>query len=68
MDNLNPENLTPAEEIKKAEEQGNKALETITLTRQADGNWKCKGIKNGKELEIRAGKPEDGLVEFLTHA
>ena len=59
-------NETPAEEIKKAEEQGDKPVETITLAKQADGNWKCKGIKNGKEIEIRAGKPEDCLMEFLT--
>ena len=59
---------TPEEAIKQAEEMKDKPVETITLTRQQDGNWKCKGIKNGKELEIRAVKPEDALIEYLTTA
>ncbi len=81
MDNLNPENLTPAEEIKKAEEQGGKDFisysdaefnpvknpKVISVMQMVDGNWKAFGQKNGKMLCIRGVKPEDCLVEFLTH-
>jgi hypothetical protein len=77
MDNLNPENLTPAESIKKSEEQqGSKEQEfdpyknpdAIGIIRQKDGNFKLWGQKNGKIIEIRAIKPEDAIVEFQTHA
>jgi len=59
-------NETPEEAIKKAEEMQDKTVESIILTKQEDGNWKAKGIKNGKELEIRGVKPEDCLGEYLT--
>lgn len=76
MDNLNPENLTPAESIKKAEElQGDtkqefdpyKNPDAIVIIKQPDGNYKLYGQKNGLMIELRTGKPEDALVEFLTH-
>lgn len=81
MDNLNPENLTPAESIKKAEEMGGLPVELMTdfifnpkvndnvisLIKQKDGNWKAYGQKHGKMIELRGVKPEDVLGEFLTH-
>lgn len=81
MDNLNPENLTPEQEIRKAEAQQGTELEVatdshfnpyknsdvISIIRQKDGNYKCFGQKNGKLIEIRAIKPEDALGEFLIH-
>jgi len=79
MNNLNPEDLTPAEEIKKAEDQQGKLSysdaefnpekndKVISIMKQMDGNWKAFGQKNGKILVIRGVKPEDVLVEFLTH-
>ena len=80
MDNLNPENLTAAESIKKAEEmQGRSVLEyedshfnpvkndkVISIIQQNDGNWKAYGQRNGKMLEVRQGKPQDVLGVFLT--
>lgn len=82
MDNLNPEDLTPEESIKKAEEmQGiseevtpdfyfspNRNPDVISIIKQKDGNWKIFGQKNGKMIELRGGKPEDVLSEFLTHS
>lgn len=77
MDNLNPKNLTAEESIKKAEAlqgTGNQEFnpyknpEAISIIKQKDGNWKIWGQKNGKMIELRAIKPEDGIVEFLIHA
>lgn len=76
MDNLNPENLTPAEELKKAEEmQGTgeqefdpyKNPEAISIIKQKDGNFKLWGQKFGKMVELRGVKPEDVVAEFITH-
>ena len=67
---------TPAESIKEAEEmQGtqeqefnpHKNPEAIAIIRQKDGNWKLWGQRFGKMVELRAGKPEDVLMGFLTH-
>lgn len=74
------DDLTPVEEIKKAEEmQGKEFLsisesefnpqknpQVISLMHQLDGNWKAFGQKNGKLLVTRGIKPEDVLSEFLT--
>ena len=82
MDNLNPENLTPAEEIKKAEEQGGKDFisysdaefnpvknpNVIAIMQMMDGNFKAFGQRNGKMLVTRAVKPQDALEEHLTSA
>ena len=77
MDNLNPENLTPAEEIKKAEEiQGTKDQEfnpykndkAISIIQQADGNFRGWAQKNGKMIDVREIKPEDCLGQLLTSA
>ena len=80
MDNLNPKALTAAEELKAAEGMAGKSWagmrdedfnplknpDMITIERQSDGNFKLRSQKNGKMVELRAGKPEDALVEFLT--
>lgn len=80
MDNLNEKDLTPAEELKKAEEQAGipigyaedhyfnpvKNNLAISIIQQGDGNWKLYGQKNGRMYEIRAIKPEDCLAEYLT--
>ena len=67
---------TPAEEIKEAEEQEgtqnqefnpNKNPEVISIIKQKDGNFKLWGQRFGKMVELRGVKPEDVLVEFLTH-
>ena len=67
---------TPAEEIKEAEEQEgtqnqefdpNKNPEVISIIKQRDGNFKLWGQRFGKIVELRGVKPEDVLVEFLTH-
>ena len=67
---------TPAEEIKEAEEQEgtqeqefdpNKNPEVISIIKQRDGNFKLWGQRFGKMIELRGVKPEDVLVEFLTH-
>jgi hypothetical protein len=67
---------TPAEEIKEAEEQEgtwdqefdpNKNPEVISIIKQRDGNFKLWGQRFGKMVELRGVKPEDVLVEFLTH-
>lgn len=72
-----PKDLTPAESIKKAEEmQGaniqefdpHKNPEAIVIIKQGDGNFKLWGQKYGKMIELRGGKPEDVLGEFLTHS
>ena len=42
--------------------------EMITIERQSDGNFKLRAQKNGKMMEIRAIKPEDAIVEYLTSA
>ena len=69
-------NLTPAEELKKAEEQQGtqeqefspyKNPEAISIIRQKDGNFKLWGQRFGKMVELRAVKPEDVLMEFLSH-
>jgi hypothetical protein len=76
MNNLNPENLTPAEEIKKTEEQQGigeqefdpyKNPKAISIIEQGDGNWKLFAQKNGKMIEIRSGKPQDAVGEFIIH-
>ena len=68
-------NLTPAEELKKAEESQDiknpefdpiKNPKAISIIQQEDGNFKLFGQRNGKMYEIRAGKPEDCLAEYLT--
>ena len=70
------DNLTPAEELKKAEEQQgtqeqefdpHKNPEAISIIRQKDGNFKLWGQRFGKMVELRAVKPEDVLIEFLSH-
>ena len=67
---------TPAEEIKEAEEQEgtwdqefdpHKNPEVISIIKQRDGNFKLWGQRFGKMVELRGVKPEDVLVEFLTH-
>jgi hypothetical protein len=76
MDNLNEQGLTSAEAIKKMEElQGTgeqefnpyKNPKAISIIEQADGNWKLWGQKNGKMVEIRSGKPQDAVGEFIIH-
>ena len=68
---------TPAEEIKDAEEQEgtqdqefdpHKNPEVISIIKQRDGNFKLWGQRFGKIIELRGVKPEDVLVEFLTHS
>jgi hypothetical protein len=73
--------MTPEEEIKKAEEQQGKNWvsyedkdfnpvknpKVISIMQMEDGNFKVFGLKHGKMLVIRSGKPEDVLTEFLTH-
>lgn len=78
MDNLNPKDLTPAEAIKKMEEQAGKLSysdaefnpeknpKVICIMQMLDGNWKAFGQRNGKMMVIRAGKPQDALGEYLT--
>ena len=67
----------PEVAIKEAEEmQGTKEQEfdpyknpkAISIIEQKDGNFKIWGQRNGKMVEIRAGKPEDCLGQFLTSA
>lgn len=41
--------------------------EAISIVKQGDGNYKLWGQRNGKMIELRSGKPEDALIEFLTH-
>lgn len=74
------EDLTPRESIKKAEGIQGDALENlgdtyfnprknsvaISIVKQEDGNYKLWGQRNGRIIELRAGKPEDVLGEFLT--
>jgi hypothetical protein len=74
-------NETPAEEIKKAEEMQGIPIGyaddsyfnplqnplAISIIQQGDGNFKLWSQKNGKMVEIRAGKPEDCIQEFRTH-
>lgn len=71
--------LTPQESIKEAEDMQGKDIkdyedsrfnpaknpDVISIMKQGDGNYKAWGQKNGKLIEIRAGKPEDVLAEFL---
>jgi hypothetical protein len=67
---------TPEESLKEAEEmQGTGAQEfdprknpeAISIIRQKDGNWKLWGQKFGKMIESRGVKPEDLIVEYITH-
>ena len=69
-------NLTPAEELKKAEEQQGtqeqefnpyKNPKAISIIQQADGNFRGWAQKNGKMIEVREIKPEDCLIKILTH-
>lgn len=72
------DDLTPAEEIKKAEEMqgyedyGDKWFDPrlnptiISIWKEKDGNYKAWGQKNGRMIKLRSGKPEDVLSEFLT--
>lgn len=76
------DNDTPAQSIQKAEAMQGKGIESyedshfnprknekaISLIQQADGNWKAWMQKSGKIIEVRAGKPEDAVVELLTHS
>jgi hypothetical protein len=71
----------PEEAIKEAEEMAGKNYvdmkdeefnpihnpEAISIIKQKDGNFKLWGQRFGKVIELRAGKPEDALVAFLTH-
>jgi hypothetical protein len=76
MDNLNEQGLTPAEAVKKMEEQQGtgeqefdpyKNPKAISIIEQADGNFKLFAQKNGKMVEIRSGKPQDAVGEFIIH-
>ena len=76
------DNLTPEQSLKQAEEQQGKSWagmrdedfnplknpRVISIEQQQDGNWKLRAQKNGKMMEIRAIKPEDAIVEYLTSA
>ena len=76
------DNLTPEQSLKRAEEMQGKSWagmrdedfnplknpRVISIEQQQDGNWKLRAQKNGKMMEIRAIKPEDAIVEYLTSA
>lgn len=40
----------------------------ISIIQREDGNWKGKMKKNGKIIEVAAGKPEDVLQLLITHS
>ena len=43
-------------------------MDTITLTKQPDGNWIGTTHKFGKDIEVRDIGPEIVLQRLLTHA
>jgi uncharacterized membrane protein (UPF0127 family) len=68
--------MTSAEEIKKMEElQGTgeqefspyKNPKAISIIEMPDGNFKLFAQKHGKMVEIRSGKPQDAVGEFIIH-
>ena len=63
------EAIKEAEEIQGTQEQEfdpHKNTEAISIIKQKDGNFKLWGQRFGKMVELRAVKPEDVLIEFLT--